>query len=176
MAASRVNPFLLSLHPPSNAEYRPQLSFIKSSVWPDRESSAAYQRCVLNQLYHLAGYKIQYLIIRDGLWNFSVQVQSWSEKTESDPVLIRNHVCYFASWGKIDTAFWHFQNLTGKCLFCHQRQKHCWNYFVIMQNCLVDLVKWKGWYTWTGACVVFVTWPKTVNLTQNLNPKLKPKT
>ena len=23
----------------------------------------------------------------------------------------------FASWGKIDTAFWHFQNLTRKCLF-----------------------------------------------------------
>jgi len=29
------------------------------------------------------------------------------------------------SRGKIDSAFWHFQNLTRQCLFCHQRQKHC---------------------------------------------------
>jgi len=52
-----------------------------------------------------------------GLWNFSVRVQSWSDKIESDPVLIREilenhqsdpvliHQCkimhfYFASWGK----------------------------------------------------------------------------
>jgi len=26
---------------------------------------------------------------------------------------------------KIDTAFWHFQNLTRQCLFSHQKQKHC---------------------------------------------------
>jgi len=54
------------------------------------------------------------------LWNFSVRVQSWSEKTESDPVLIHkifenhqsdpvlNRPCkimnfYFASWGKSAT-------------------------------------------------------------------------
>jgi len=88
-----------------------------------------------------------------GLWNFSVRVQSWSDKMESDPVLIRktfkNHqsnpvlirLCKimhfnlpqeakellrlfclqpnaigwrqntsssaFASWGKIDAAYWH---------------------------------------------------------------------
>ena len=52
-----------------------------------------------------------------GLWNFSVQVQSWSHKIESNPILIRkifeNHQSdpvlihqgkivyfYFASWGK----------------------------------------------------------------------------
>ena len=52
-----------------------------------------------------------------GLWNLSVRVQSWSDKIESDPVLIRkifeNHQSdpvlirpckiinfYFASWGK----------------------------------------------------------------------------
>ena len=23
---------------------------------------------------------------------------------------------------------WHFQNLIRQCLFCHQRQKHCWSY------------------------------------------------
>ena len=55
-----------------------------------------------------------------GLWNFSVRVQSWSDKIESDQVLIRkifeNHQSdpvlmrqckimyfYFASWGKIST-------------------------------------------------------------------------
>ena len=56
-----------------------------------------------------------------GLWNFSVRVQSWSDKIESDPVLIRkifeNHqsdpvlfcqckimYLYFASWGKTTTG------------------------------------------------------------------------
>ena len=56
-----------------------------------------------------------------GLWNFSVRVQSWSDKIESDPVLIckifENHqshpvlICqckimyfYFASWGKRTTG------------------------------------------------------------------------
>jgi len=55
------------------------------------------------------------------LWNFSVRVQSWSDKIESDPVLIRkifeNHESdpvlirqckimyfYFTSWGKIAPA------------------------------------------------------------------------
>ena len=95
-----------------------------------------------------------------GLWYFSVRVQSWSDKIESHPVLIRKifenqsdpvliwqckiMYFYFASWGrrttgailplakyerqnssssafaswsKVDTAFWHFQNLTRKCLF-----------------------------------------------------------
>ena len=56
-----------------------------------------------------------------GLWNFSVRVQSWSDKIESDPVLIHkifeNHQSdpvpiregkiiypYFASWGKRTTG------------------------------------------------------------------------
>jgi len=55
-----------------------------------------------------------------GLWKFSVRVQSWSDKIESNPILIckifENHqfdpvlICqckivyfYFASWGKIST-------------------------------------------------------------------------
>jgi len=55
-----------------------------------------------------------------GLWNFPVRVQSWSDKIESDPVVIRkifqNHQSdpvlirqckimyfYFASWGKRTT-------------------------------------------------------------------------
>jgi len=51
------------------------------------------------------------------LWNFLVRVQSWSDKIESDPVLIRkifeNHqsdpvlkIMYirFASWGKATTG------------------------------------------------------------------------
>ena len=59
-----------------------------------------------------------------GLWNFSVRVQSWSDKIKSDPVLIckifENHPSdpvlirqgkimyfYFASWGKRTTgAIW----------------------------------------------------------------------
>jgi len=93
---------------------------------------------------------------------FQFRVQCWSEKIESDPVLIRKifenqrsdpvlicpckimyfHCaswgknagavlpsakhdwlkakyfnCAFASWGKIDTAFCHFENLTRQCLF-----------------------------------------------------------
>jgi len=36
-----------------------------------------------------------------------------------------------ASWDKIDTAFRHFQNVTRQCLFCNQRQQHCWSYFAI---------------------------------------------
>jgi len=39
----------------------------------------------------------------------------------SDPVLIhprKNLYFHFASRGKIDTAFWHFQNLTRQRLFC----------------------------------------------------------
>jgi len=61
-----------------------------------------------------------------GLWNFSVRVQSWSDKIESDPVLVckifENHPSdpvlirqckimyfYFASWGKRTTrAILHF--------------------------------------------------------------------
>ena len=58
-----------------------------------------------------------------GLTNFSVRVQSWSAKIESDPVLIRkifeNHqsylvlirqckIMYFASWGKITTGASYF--------------------------------------------------------------------
>jgi len=38
-----------------------------------------------------------------GLWNFSVRVQSWSDKIESDPVLIRQcKIIHFSftSWGK----------------------------------------------------------------------------
>ena len=98
-----------------------------------------------------------------GLWNFSIRVQSRSDKIETDPVLVcqifENHqsdpvlvrqwkIMYFyfvswgkkllelfclytntigwrqnssssafASWGKMYTAFCHFQNLTRKCLF-----------------------------------------------------------
>jgi len=44
--------------------------------------------------------------------------------------------------------FGHFQNLTRECLFCHQRQKHCWSYFAIRRIRLVGLVKWQGWCTW----------------------------
>jgi len=119
-----------------------------------------------------------------GLWNFSVRVQSWSNKIESDPALIRkvfeNHqsdpvlirpckitrfyfaswgksileLFYlyphmigwgqnssssaFASWGKIDTVFWDFQNLTSQCLFCHQRQTDRWSYFAIRRMWLLD--------------------------------------
>jgi len=97
-----------------------------------------------------------------GLWNFSVRVQSWPDKIEYEPVLIRKFLKFispiqswstsvksfifvlpheakellklfyllpitivwrentssraFASWGKIDTAFQHFQNLTRKFL------------------------------------------------------------
>jgi len=96
------------------------------------------------------------------LWNFSVRVQSWSDKIESDPVLISKFLkiispiqswsaivksCIFiwpheakkllklfcllpitigwrqntsssafTSWGKIDTAFRHLQNLTRENL------------------------------------------------------------
>ena len=50
----------------------------------------------------------------------------------------------FASWGKLNAAFWHFQYLTRQCLFCHQRQKHCWSYFAIRQTQLAELLKWKG--------------------------------
>jgi len=83
-----------------------------------------------------------------GLWNFSVRVQSWSDKIESDPVLFRQcKIIYFpfllelfcreqntiswrqnssssvfASWSRIDTAFWHFQNLTRKCQFGIRRK------------------------------------------------------
>jgi len=42
-----------------------------------------------------------------GLWNFSVQVQSRSDKIDSDPVLIRQckvMYIYFASWGKRTTG------------------------------------------------------------------------
>ena len=35
--------------------------------------------------------------------------------------------------------FWHFQNLIRQCLFCHQRQKHCWSYFAIRRTQLVVL-------------------------------------
>ena len=56
--------------------------------------------------------------------------------------------CVFSPWGKIDEAFWHFQNLTSQCSFCHQKQKHCCNYFAIRWTQLVELVKWQWRYTW----------------------------
>ena len=48
-----------------------------------------------------------YLSEMSGLWNFSVRVQSWSDKIESDPVLIRQckiMYFYFALWGKRTTG------------------------------------------------------------------------
>ena len=79
-----------------------------------------------------------------------------------------------ASWDKIDTAFWHFQNVTRQCLFCHQRQKHCWSYFASRDN----PIGWIGQMTRTillDLRKVLVTWPKTLtnNQTQNINPKPK---
>jgi len=52
----------------------------------------------------------------------------------------------FASWSKIDIAFWHFQSLTRHCLFCLMKQKHCWSYFAIRRIRLFGLVKWQGRY------------------------------
>ena len=55
----------------------------------------------------------------------------WKLSVQSSPDMPMSiHVFYFTSWGKIDTVFWHFQNLTRKCLFCYQRQKHCWSYLL----------------------------------------------
>ena len=125
-----------------------------------------------------------------GLKNFSVWVQSWFDKIESDPVLIRKclkiispiqswSACLksclfslpheaksmlelfclqpntigwrqnssnsaFASWGKVDIAFWHFQNLSSQCLFCHQMQTQWWSYFAIRRVQLLGMVMWQG--------------------------------
>jgi len=136
-------------------------------------------------------YSIQYNTAEmSGLWNFSVQVQFWSNKIESEPVLIlkifenpiqswaahvkswifilpheakaslelfclqpnmtgwRQNSCSmaFASWGKIDIAFWHFQYLTRQCLLCLMNQKHCWSYFAIRRIRFFELFKWQGRY------------------------------
>ena len=80
----------------------------------------------------------------------------------------------FASWGKVGTAIWHFQNLTSQCLFCHQRQTHCWSYFASRRIWLVGLVKWQGRYgIHLDEHKVLVTWPKTPNLKPNPKPKLR---
>jgi len=93
-----------------------------------------------------------------GLWNFSVRVQSWSAKVESDPALIRKFLKIISpiqSWSanikpcilfrlmkqnslmrqnrhnlmrQNRHILCHFQKLIRQCSFCHQRQKHCWSY------------------------------------------------
>jgi len=50
---------------------------------------------------------------------------SWGKRTTGAILPLANTIgsrqnssrSVFASWGKINTAFWHFQNLTRKCLF-----------------------------------------------------------
>jgi len=84
-----------------------------------------------------------------GLWNFSVRVQSWSDKIESDPVLIRKifenlqsdtvlirqckiRYFYFVSWGKRTTGAilpllkydWLKAKKFQQC-FCLIRQNRC---------------------------------------------------
>jgi len=76
-----------------------------------------------------------------GLWNFSVRVQSWSDKIQSDPVLIRkifeNHQSDL-SWSANVKSFKSFKRTSGAILplakydwlkakwfqqcFCHMRQ------------------------------------------------------
>jgi len=80
-----------------------------------------------------------------GLWNFPVRVQSWSDKIESDPVLIHkifeNHqsdpvlirpckiMCfYFSSWGKTTTetilpSTWLVEGKIVRALLLHQETK-----------------------------------------------------
>jgi len=77
----------------------------------------------------------------------------------------------FASWGKMDIAFWHFQNLTRQCLFCLMKQKQCWSYFAIRKILYFWLFKWQGrnrihldWHK------VLATRPKTPNLKPNPKP------
>ena len=70
---------------------------------------------------HVQSVNLTYCSEMSGLWNFSVRVQSWTDKIESDPVLIRKIfenrqsdpvlirpckiMCfYFASWTK--TTMW----------------------------------------------------------------------
>ena len=76
-----------------------------------------------------------------------------------------------ASWGKIDIAFWHFQNFIRQCLLCLMKQKNCWSCFAIRRIRLFGLVKWQRRYRIDlDQHKVLVTWPKTPN------PKPKPKT
>ena len=144
------------------------------------------------------------------LWNFS-----WSDKIESDPILIRksfeNHqsdqvlirqckIMYFyfaheakhllelcclspitigsrqntsssafASWGKINTAFRHFQNLTRKCLLGIRGKSTCGVILPLGESSCLD---WSSDKIHLDQRKVIVTWPETLNL----KPKLKPKT
>jgi len=84
-----------------------------------------------------------------GLWNFSVRVQSWTDKIESDPVLLHqifeNHQSdpvlirqckiiyfYFASWGKRTTRAilpltkydWLKAKYFQQCLYLMRQNRH----------------------------------------------------
>ena len=156
-----------------------------------------------------------------GLWNFSVRVQSWSDKIESDQVLSAKFLkiispiqswsanvkscifilpheakellelfclspitigwrqntssIVFASWGKIDTTFRHFRNLTINCLLGIRGKSTAG--VILLLGQLFGLVKWQGRYTWISVrSLLHDRKPQTKTWTQNLNPKPKPKT
>ena len=75
----------------------------------------------------------------------------------------------FASWGKIDTAFRHFQNLTRKCLLGIRGKSTAGVILPLGESNCLD---WSSDKIHLDQRKVLVTWPNSLNL----KPKLKPKT
>ena len=72
-----------------------------------------------------------------GLWNFSVQVRSWSEKIETDRVLVRNIFGNHQSH-RVLTHPCKALHCFRQCLLWLTRQASSWSYFPFNQTQLVE--------------------------------------
>ena len=132
------------------------------------------------------------------LWNFSVRVQSWSAKVESDPVLIRkifeNHqsdpvlirpyktmrfILPHGAKQPREAKYTHplpFPKFNKAVFILPSEAKALLVLFAIRWTQLVEFVKWQGWCTWVSACWSLSHGLKHWTWTQNLNRKAKPIT
>ena len=126
------------------------------------------------------------------LWNFSVRVQSWSAKVESDPVLtckiFENHqsdpvlirpyktMYFILSHEANRLILLPFPKFNKAVFILSSEAKALLKLFAIRWSQLVELVKWQGWCAWLSECWSLSHGLKHWTWTQNLNPKAKPIT